>query len=556
MVVPAQVVPAHEQFSEYYAAYVEGSYDCVDRIVMNAYFRMGQSGGGMRTWWRELHGSDEGLDTNHLIRYAGRFARRVRAYAESQQIPVIECDSEVRKHEVAEAHIPQDANFTGVFLILVSRFSAPIWEVQKSQAGKSFHLKKTYGFVKQYWFHILDKEWGHMTIRLSPHPPFGAQIFFNGHEYVARLAQKAGVNCQQIGNRFESISDPVQFASLAETLSSPEMIGRLRQACERWIYSSCLCFALTLDEQSQSRFCYQYSVYQLELSRNLLFKQGGQMEQIFQSVIDRLRSALDIKQIKTIFGAKHRPFRHAASPPPRFEVVVEKPTYPLTVFKVHFDHLTLKLYSKGARTLRCEVTVHNTKHLPVNRGLDSFDKLIRFLQPILYRFLDVLHGIETPFISTDWLDQLPLPSQLGQRRIAGINLDQPRMRTLLQAVLALAPSPNGFAVSELAAKVCQILSLAPHLYSTRQAAYDLKKLRTKQLVQKLPHSRRYTPTDIGLSAISALLVLREKVVRPVLAGAGKPKQGPKPKNPTPLDETYRAIQALFRQLFLQLGFAL
>ncbi len=34
--------------------------------------------------------------------------------------------------------------------------------------------------------------WGHVTIKMSGHPPFGAQIILNGHEYVARQAEAAG----------------------------------------------------------------------------------------------------------------------------------------------------------------------------------------------------------------------------------------------------------------------------------------------------------------------------------------------------------------------------
>jgi hypothetical protein len=37
---------ADEQFSGYYADLLEGRYDCVDRLVVNAYFAMGQTGGG------------------------------------------------------------------------------------------------------------------------------------------------------------------------------------------------------------------------------------------------------------------------------------------------------------------------------------------------------------------------------------------------------------------------------------------------------------------------------------------------------------------------------
>src|SRR5579862_9597358 len=55
-----------DQLSTLYSDLLEGSYDCVDRIVLNAYFGMGQTGGGLRVWWRELYGSDADLDDNHL----------------------------------------------------------------------------------------------------------------------------------------------------------------------------------------------------------------------------------------------------------------------------------------------------------------------------------------------------------------------------------------------------------------------------------------------------------------------------------------------------------
>jgi hypothetical protein len=35
---------------------VTGSYDCVDRIVLNAFFPLGHNPGGFRTWWRRWQG--------------------------------------------------------------------------------------------------------------------------------------------------------------------------------------------------------------------------------------------------------------------------------------------------------------------------------------------------------------------------------------------------------------------------------------------------------------------------------------------------------------------
>src|SRR4029077_6554624 len=48
--------------STLYQDLLSGSYDCVDRIVLNAFFRMGHSPGGFRVWWRALTGSDETLE--------------------------------------------------------------------------------------------------------------------------------------------------------------------------------------------------------------------------------------------------------------------------------------------------------------------------------------------------------------------------------------------------------------------------------------------------------------------------------------------------------------
>src|SRR5579864_2707346 len=47
-----------DDFSQYHAELLDWIYDCVDRIVLNAFFSLGQSGGGMRSWWRNLHGDD------------------------------------------------------------------------------------------------------------------------------------------------------------------------------------------------------------------------------------------------------------------------------------------------------------------------------------------------------------------------------------------------------------------------------------------------------------------------------------------------------------------
>jgi len=154
--------------SKQYAELLTGSYDCVDRIVLNAYFRMGHDPDGFRLWWRALTGSDDQLENAYLMRLAGRFSRRLRAYAKANCIPVIDCPAGERKHELAEEYLAKTKVTRGLFLILVGRAQAPVWDVS---ANHHIERKKPMPYVNHYSFHILDPEWGHITIKISGHPP-------------------------------------------------------------------------------------------------------------------------------------------------------------------------------------------------------------------------------------------------------------------------------------------------------------------------------------------------------------------------------------------------
>ena len=104
-----------------------GTYDCVDRIVLNADFRMGHNPGGFRVWWQTLTGSDETLENAYLMRLAGWFSRRIRGYAKAHDIPGIDCPAGQRKPELAEEYLTKTRVTQGLFLVLVGRARAPVW---------------------------------------------------------------------------------------------------------------------------------------------------------------------------------------------------------------------------------------------------------------------------------------------------------------------------------------------------------------------------------------------------------------------------------------------
>jgi hypothetical protein len=535
-------MPQPDDFSSYIAELLQGSYDCVDRIALRAYFRLGQTSGGFLTWWSRLF-PDRAPTQEYLRRMAGDFARRVKAFSEKHKVLLQYCEiGDKNKYARAEKARPKDANFQGIFLILVARAPAPVWQIKKSRQAKLLIRRtKNWPLVNHYHFHIMDKEWGHISIRMSGHPPFGAQILLNGHEWLESQARKEPICYSKEGNCFVGGSDLPALNRLAAGLEGCSGLVRLAQVCDRWIYSACLCFGLTRSEQERSEFRYTYSSYQLEYSRNLLFKSGRKLDQVYQGLIDRTRNLLDVPRLKTIFGRKHRPHKVRLKGD-RMEKILDRSVHNLTVFKLHFGRLTLKMYDKGERVLRIELIVNNVAELRCGKGIEKLPGILERSQQMIVEFLAVVQAAHLSFLPAEQLDSLAMPTYRGQQRLAGVDIQKPRLRAVAQAVIALAPQPEGFKAEQLASRVRAQQGRTMAKYNARKAAYDLRKLRGKALVQRIANSRRYRVRRPGIRTLAALLILREKVLKPVLAGVCRPKRGRPPKNVHPLDLHYQTLQ--------------
>jgi hypothetical protein len=103
--------------------------------------------------------------------------------------------------------------------------------------------------------------------------------------------------------------------------------------------------------------------------------------------------------------------------------------------------------------------------------------------------------------------------------VGRVDLNKPRIRAALSAVLALAAATGGFTVAEFTAKAHAMTGNTG--YTVRQAAYDLRKLR-KELIVKPGRTRRYHLEPRNAGTVAALLALREQVIEPIRAG-GVPK---------------------------------
>jgi len=499
----------NDAFSQHYAEILDGEYDCIDRIVLNAYYPKLLSPGGLRDWWRQLYGNDEGLNTASLMRMAGVMSKRVQGYCKDKGIPYIHYQSGERKHEDAARLYPADPSFEGIFAIFCARATSLLWEVHEFGNGKiDIRRKKKASLVNHYYFHIKDRSWGHVCVRMSAHAPFSCNIILNGHEWVGNHPKIKDLEVTKEDNCFTSYSDGKKLSGIADTLKDQ---GRLEKVCQRWVYG-CLWFALDYEAQKKTGFKYQYSVYQVEYSRNFLFQRGRQLDEAYQHIINLTREKINLPYLKTLLGRKNRPYikkTHASAP----EVQVQTPDYNLTIFKVHVGKLTFKLYDKGERTLRAEVVVHNSKELGCKRSLEHFGLMVTKLEGLMNNFVSNLTYAHVATIDDDTMEDLNKPVEQGKSKVSGINITHSRNVALMESVLTLLFHPKGFGAGDLVAKMKQ---RGFKDYSISSARYDMRKLKAKEFIEKIKGKQKHRLTHHGIETISAALCVWKQQLKPFM----------------------------------------
>jgi hypothetical protein len=71
-----------------------------------------------------------------------------------------------------------------------------VWDVS---AKHHIERKKPMPYVNHYSFHILDPDWGHLTIKISGHPLFPAQVCKNRSKPAPDFGRKRQVISAESG---------------------------------------------------------------------------------------------------------------------------------------------------------------------------------------------------------------------------------------------------------------------------------------------------------------------------------------------------------------------
>ena len=190
-----------------------------------------------------------------------------------------------------------------------------------------------------------------------------------------------------------------------------------------------------------------------------------------------------------------------------------------------YKHTTVKQYHKEGRALRTETTINDTWDFDIGKRLVNLPALREIGFSANRRLLRVQQLDHDPITGTQHLHHVldPVLTDTGTR-IPGLRLGQARSHALLSALLMFRTQLAGFTNRDLRTLTSQLRS-DPATVTAGQATYDLRRLRSHGLIQRRPHSHRYTVTDQGLHTAMLLTRIQERVLPTGLAEQLDPHGG-------------------------------
>jgi hypothetical protein len=178
---------------------------------------------------------------------------------------------------------------------------------------------------------------------------------------------------------------------------------------------------------------------------------------------------------------------------------------------VEYKSSHVKQYFKEQHALRTETTINNPMDFYVRKAVDNLAHLRHLGDQVNRKLLEVEHVSHQCVLTQDALDRLQCPTVETGQRASALRFGDPRVMALLQALAGFTHLPRGFHNRDLRPQVEALLGRS---YSTAQMTYDLRRLRLKGLIHRIPKTHRYTATSYGLKVAFFYSKLYLRILRP------------------------------------------
>ena len=507
--------------------------ECLDRLYLNGYVPTLQMPGQLVTFLTQHRGHPIPSPTL-LQKMSEAFVQAPKAFATAQQIPLIHFERGARKEDVAAQYRARYSGTEGVVFIGIAQEKAHAFRASKRTDGPlvGFQYSRQPVHVNYYYFYLLDEDFGPAFIKVCSYAPFTLKVYLNGHEWAKRQLLKEGIAFEALDNGFRSCANPARLQAICDTLGA----AQIQAFFDKWLAR----LPLPLSEADRrAGYDYRLSVWQVEVSRTQVFADPARGRAFFEEVI---RENLDLGRPDRIQLVFERRIRKDTPGLERTRVLHEG-----VVPSLHVDYkgCHVKQYFKEGCALRTETTINDPTDLRIGKDISNLARLQRLGREVNRRLLAVQRVSQACTLSEGSIERVVQPTVTADgQRAPGRRFGDRRVMALLSALILYAHLPAGLTHRTLRRQVATALGLDLAAYSSGQMTYDLRRLRLKGLVRRLPHSQRYRVTAQGYRVALLFTKLNARVFRPACAAFDPAEPVPRPLAEA-LAEVDRQLEAIF-----------
>jgi len=435
------------------------------------------------------------------------YVRAIERFAKRNRVPIVHFKKGESKELRARPYIEQaerEGRF-GVVMIGVAQEKTSAWRGVRrggSDSHPHFAYRRMSVFPNHFYLYIRDREFGPAFIKTVAYAPYGIWIYLNGHEWAKRQAAKRGIGFQALDNGFRSVQDADALAGICATLC-------WRDVERFWTYWQARLPSPLTTEDRERGYRYRLSIRQMELSDTRVFARPDHVRHWFELTLRDQLALGRPDHVQIVFGRKV-----TSRTPGRFRTrIIDDGVQPQ--LQAHYKQSKVKQYLKQGRALRTETTINDPGDFGVGRTLNPTNwlALTRIGHQVNERLMaaqlaacdcapdsTTLHQVVSPSIE----DGLPAPA---------LRFGDTRVMALLSCLCSYRHLFAGLTNKSLRELVAGVIPG----YSARHMTYDLRRLRRKGLIRRVPASQRYELTDHGRRIAVFFTKTYTRILNPSLA---------------------------------------
>ena len=507
----------------------------IDRLYLNLYQPMLQTGGGVATFFK-VHRGAKVASTALMGPISHAFVKAIHDFAHREGVEIVAFAKGQRKDEVTRERLTKFSAPEGVLYIGKAQERFASFRVIKKiseHTGQPYPwLTRGSVMCNHYYFYLVDEDFGPLFIKFSSYFPYTARVCLNGHEYIKRQLAKEGIAFEALDNGVLSCADPQRLQDIADGLDAPKIAA----VVSKWL--SRLPDPFTAADHAAG-FNPKLSILQAEFSRTQVFDRPLSGRHLFEEII---RENLDLgrpSKVSLIFERRI----NKRTPGTFHTRVITQGVIPS--LHVGYNSSKIKQYFKEGRALRTETTINNTHDFRVGRNLANLPALRAIGFNANRRLLEVETIAQDCTLAEGLFDRVTQAQTLDGQRVAGLRFDDARVQALLQVLCLFLGLPEGFRNASMRDWMAQALAVPADAYSPGRMTYDLRRLRLHGLIERIPRSHRYRTTAAGIRVALFFTKVHSHILRPGLSqlfdGCPKAPNRPVATAMRRLDQAFAAL---------------